>query len=855
MMQQYLRIKAQNQDNLLFYRMGDFYELFYDDARHAADILDITLTARGKSAGQPIPMCGIPFHAVDRYLVKLVEKGLSVAICEQIGDPSSTKGPVERQVVRIITPGTASDEALLDDHKDNCLMAICADQKVITFGLAFMDINSGRFVLTEVNGKDALLTEIERIKPAEILLSEELRQVHALVSHPAKRERPVWEFELDNAIRMLTQHFNTRDLTAFDCQDMHIALQAAGCLLQYAKETQKRELPHIRGIRVEQLSDSVILDAASRRNLELDTNLAGGPDNTLVAIMDNTSTTMGSRLMSRWVNRPLRDHQKLQSRQQVVAALIKDYNFETLSQLLQGIGDLERILARLGLRSARPRDLTRLRDSLLILPSLQELLRQIDTDSVQILSTRISLFPDQTSLLQRAIASNPPVVIREGGVIASDYDTELDELRNLSSNAGQYLVDLEVKEKERTGLSTLKVGFNRVHGYYIEVSKGQATKTLPAEYVRRQTLKNAERFITPELKAFEDKALSSKSKALAREKELYEALLDKLAEELSSLITSSEAIAELDVLNNFAERAVNLDYSQPTLVHEAGISIENGRHPVVEQVTEDSFVANDLYLNEQQKMLIITGPNMGGKSTYMRQTALILVLALCGSWVPASMARIGPIDRIFTRIGSSDDLAGGRSTFMVEMTETANILHNATPFSLVLMDEIGRGTSTFDGLSLAWAAAVYITEKLQAYTLFATHYFELTNLPDTYSNIANVHMDAIEYEEGIVFLHLVKSGAANQSYGLQVAQLAGIPDLVIGEARKKLTQLENEALPGRTQLTKTRQSSQTSQQDQGDLFGIPTHPAIEYLRLLNPDEITAKEALSILYELKNKTTE
>ncbi|MEE3300145.1 MAG: DNA mismatch repair protein MutS, partial [Pseudomonadota bacterium] len=452
MMQQYLRIKAQNQDNLLFYRMGDFYELFYDDARHAADILDITLTARGKSAGQPIPMCGIPFHAVDRYLVKLVEKGLSVAICEQIGDPSSTKGPVERQVVRIITPGTASDEALLDDHKDNCLMAIGADQKVITFGLAFMDINSGRFVLTEVNGKDALLTEIERIKPAEILLSEELRQVHALVSHPAKRERPVWEFELDNAIRMLTQHFNTRDLTAFDCQDMHIALQAAGCLLQYAKETQKRELPHIRGIRVEQLSDSVILDAASRRNLELDTNLAGGPDNTLVAIMDNTSTTMGSRLMSRWVNRPLRDHQKLQSRQQVVAALIKDYNFETLSQLLQGIGDLERILARLGLRSARPRDLTRLRDSLLILPSLQKLLRQIDTDSVQILSTRISLFPDQTSLLQRAISSNPPVVIREGGVIASDYDTELDELRNLSSNAGQYLVDLEVKEKERTGL-------------------------------------------------------------------------------------------------------------------------------------------------------------------------------------------------------------------------------------------------------------------------------------------------------------------------------------------------------------------------------------------------------------------
>ncbi len=855
MMQQYLRIKAQHQDNLLFYRMGDFYELFYGDAKAAADMLDITLTARGKSAGQPIPMCGIPFHAVDRYLGKLVDTGVSVAICEQIGDPTSTKGLVERQVVRIITPGTVSDEALLDENKDSCLMAAYVDQQSVTYGLALMDINSGRFVLSEVNGEDTFLNEIERIKPAEILLSEESNHAYASLNHPAKRKRPVWEFELDNAVRLLAQHFNTRDLAAFDCQDMHIAIQAAGCLLQYAKETQKRELPHIQGIRVEKLNDSVVLDAASRRNLELDTNLSGGHDNTLVAIMDNTSTTMGSRLLTRWINRPLRHRQKLQSRQDVVAALIEDYHFEDVGQHLRKIGDLERILARLGMRSARPRDLARFRESLLALPALQKSLEEIDSKAVHQLSSRIALFPEQTSLLERAITENPPVVIREGGVIATGYDIELDKLRDLSSNAGQYLVDLEVREKERTGLSTLKVGFNRVHGYYIEVSKGQSKNELPAEYVRRQTLKNAERYITPELKEFEDKALSSKSKALAREKDLYDALLDKLAEELGRLIISAEAIAELDVLNNFAERAANLDYTQPTLVDEPGIIIENGRHPVVEQAIEDTFVANDLCLNDQQKMLIITGPNMGGKSTYMRQTALIVLLALCGSWVPASMARIGPIDRIFTRIGSSDDLAGGRSTFMVEMTETANILHNATPLSLVLMDEVGRGTSTFDGLSLAWAAALYIAEKLQAYTLFATHYFELTSLPASYENIVNVHMDAIEHDDGIVFLHALKSGPANQSYGLQVAKLAGIPLSVITQAKNKLTQLENESLTGSIQQEQKSQSGQTNQRAQGDLFGLKSPPAIEYLKRLNPDEITAKEALSILYELKNKTAE
>ncbi len=853
MMQQYLRIKAQNQDNLLFYRMGDFYELFYDDAKIAADILDITLTARGKSAGNPIPMCGIPFHAVDRYLAKLVEARVSVAICEQIGDPATSKGPVEREVIRVITPGTVSDEALLDERRDNCLLAISATEisktkdSDLQYGIAYMNISSGRFVLSQVIGIDALFTEIERIKPAELLISDDLIEVETKLDNPALQKRPVWEFEFSNANRILCEHFNTRDLSAFDCADLNTAVQAAGCLIQYARETQKSELPHIQGIQVEQLSDSVILDAASRRNLEIDTNLVGGRQNTLLSVMDTTSTSMGCRLLSRWLNRPLRNKTLLETRQQAVSCLMTDYRFEPIAELLKGIGDLERILARLGLRSARPRDLAKLRDSYELLPELQNSLMEIKDDSVAPIAKRISSFPEQTSLLQKAIEENPPVVIREGGVIAEGYDDALDELRNLSTNAGQYLIDLELREKERTGLSTLKVGFNRVHGYYIEMSKGQAETELPAEYVRRQTLKNAERFITPELKKFEDKVLSAKSKALTREKALYEGLLDLLAEDLAKLITSAEAIAELDVLNCFAERAINLNYVRPMLSTEPELIIEEGRHPVVETVLTEDFVANDLCLNNQQKMLIITGPNMGGKSTYMRQTALIVLLAMCGSYVPAAAANVGPIDRIFTRIGSSDDLAGGRSTFMVEMSETANILHNSTPNSLVLMDEIGRGTSTFDGLSLAWAAGVYIAEKLSAFTLFATHYFELTSLPNSYDNIINVHLDAIEHDNGIVFLHAVKSGPANQSYGLEVAQLAGIPTPVIDKARDKLSQLEANA------GTEIQEASNLQFPNQVDLFGSAPHPVVEFLEKLNPDEITAKEALSILYELKNKT--
>jgi len=839
-MQQYMRIKAEQQDSLLFYRMGDFYELFYQDAEVAADILDITLTARGKSAGEPIPMCGIPFHAADRYLAKLVEAGKSVAICEQIGDPATSKGPVERQVVRIITPGTVSDEALLKERQDNLLLAITGNND--SFGLAWINIAGGRFVINEVSGREALQSELERLKPAEVLINEEIVVDSLLPTAFASRRRPPWEFELDNAHRSLTRHFGTRDLTSFQCEDLQLGIQAAGCLLGYAKETQRNELPHIQSLQVERQNDSVVLDAATRRNLEIDTNLSGGRQYTLLSVVDRCATTMGSRLLLRWLNRPLQDFQKLRRRQQAIASLIDQYYFEALHEQLKQIGDQERILARVALRSARPRDLARLRDGLLSLPALQDSLRPISSPLLEQLAGNIAEFPTLSSLLERSIIDNPPVVIREGGVIAEGFDPELDELRNLSANAGQYLVDLEVQEKERTGIATLKVGFNRVHGYYIEISKAQSDAA-PAEYIRRQTLKNAERFITPELKEFEDKVLSAKSKALSREKILYDEILEMLAENLAELQACAAALAELDVLCNFAERALNLDYCQPELAEQPGIVIDQGRHPVVEEVLESNFVPNDLALEDQRRMLIITGPNMGGKSTYMRQTALIVLLALTGSYVPANSVKLGPVDRIFTRIGSSDDLAGGRSTFMVEMTETANILHNATSRSLVLMDEIGRGTSTFDGLSLAWASAVYIAEQLRAFTLFATHYFELTALAGSYDAIDNVHLDATEHQHGLVFLHAVKEGPANQSYGLQVAQLAGIPRTVIARARERLHNLEQDSISHHGAL-------QPQQPFQNELFAKQEHPVLQKLAQIDPDDLTAREALQLLYELK-----
>ena len=851
MMQQFMRIKAQHKDCLLFYRMGDFYELFYEDARIAAGILDITLTARGKSAGQPIPMCGIPYHAADRYLARLVEAGVSVAICEQIGDPETSKGPVEREVVRIITPGTVTDEALLNEKQDNILLALTGRQDrgnpdSMRYGLAWMNIAGGRFLLGEVTGKEALLGELERIRPAEILVNSDLPDILKPGSRAALRRRNPWEFDIDGAVRALTGHFGTRDLSPFGCEALPLATQAAGCLLQYARETQRGELPHLQSLQIEQPDDAVILDAASRRNLELDTSLSGGRQHTLVAVMDRCATAMGSRLLVRWLHRPLRNQEQLMLRQGAVAQLLDNYGHEAVRGLLKDIGDMERILARVALGSARPRDLARLRDSLAVLPALQQGLAGFADAQLTRLAQRIREFPGQLSLLTRALEENPPVVIREGGVIATGYDAELDELRNLSANAGQFLIDMELQEKQATGITTLKVGFNRVHGYYIEVSKAQAG-AVPSSYMRRQTLKNAERFITPRLKEFEDKVLSARSKSLAREKALYEDLIGQLATELSALQESAAAIAELDVLTCFAERAATLDLCAPQLVQEPGITIEQGRHPVVEQVLDEAFVANDLELDDQRRMLIITGPNMGGKSTYMRQTALIVLLAYTGSYVPARSARIGVVDRIFTRIGSSDDLAGGRSTFMVEMTETANILHNATANSLVLMDEIGRGTSTFDGLSLAWATAVHIARHIRAYTLFATHYFELTALADNHEGIGNVHLEAIEHQQGIVFLHAVKPGPANQSYGLQVAQLAGIPRQVIVQARQKLASLETSAV---SSSEATAASPGTPYQ--AELFTPAEHPVVTRLRELNLDELTARQALELLYQLQQK---
>ena len=864
MMRQYLGLKAQHPNELLFYRMGDFYELFFSDARTASKILDITLTSRGKSDGKDIPMCGIPFHAADRYLARLVEAGVSVAICEQIGDPATSKGPVERQVVRIITPGTLSDEALLNERADRILMAVSGRRPAdgsACFGLAWLDVSSGRFAVAEVDSTEAMLAEIERIRPAELLINEEVHELQALESRQGSRRRPLWEFDEDSARRALNQHFGTRDLNGFGCENLSLALEAAGCLLAYARETQRSQLPHIQGITLEQPGEALILDAASRRNLELDRNLGGGSDNTLLSVLDHTATAMGGRLMNRWLHRPLRDREVLRLRQHVVATLVDQYRFEQLHPLLHEIGDIERILARVGLRSARPRDLARLRDALLALPRLQTCLQQIidraDSPRLGVLQAQIAEYPALAELLQRAIQDNPPVVIREGGVIAEGYDADLDELRNLSSNAAQFLIDLESRERARTGMNTLKVGYNRVHGYFIELSKQQG-QSVPADYQRRQTLKNAERFITPELKTFEDKVLSANSKALSREKELYDALLETVAADLNALLLSAAALAELDVLNTFAERARTLDFSQPELVEEPCIHIEQGRHPVVEQVCEGVFVANDVHLDEERQMLIITGPNMGGKSTYMRQTALIVLLAFTGCFVPARSARIGPVDRIFTRIGSSDDLAGGRSTFMVEMTETANILHNATAQSLVLMDEVGRGTSTFDGLSLAWASAVHIADRLQARTLFATHYFELTALPERFPNIANVHLDASEHQDGIVFLHAVRPGPANQSYGLQVAQLAGVPLAVIEQARDKLRQLEQESLlaasasAGPTPASLEQGAPRPSTPVQSELFApLDPHPVLRELEEIDPDSLTPREALALLYTLKS----
>jgi DNA mismatch repair protein MutS len=799
-------------------------------------------------------MAGVPVVTLDSYLAKLVRKGESVAICEQRGDPAKSKGPMEREVVRIVTPGTITDEALLEERSDNVLASVCGRES--RYGLAWLELSAGRFSVMELGSIAALEAEVERLHPREILFPDGAQPALARGSGDAGRSwraRPPWHFDTDAAVLALTEQFRTRDLAGYGCADKPVAVAAAGALLSFVRETQKSALPHLLAIGTEESDAALIMDPATRRNLELDESVNGFPALTLAGVFDRTATAMGARMLRRWLHRPLRDPGALRARYAAVAALLDRQRHMQTAEPLRAIGDLERILARIALRSARPRDLTQLRAALRVLPALRVALKAPAADS-GLLSELLALIGDhepEHALLQRALVDAPAHYLRDGGVIAQGFDAELDELRSIGGTTEQYLTDLELKERARSGLSSLKLGFNRVQGFFIEVNRSQADK-VPGDYVRRQTVKSAERFITPELKSFEDKVLGARDRALAREKALYEALLDTLCKTLPSLQASAAAIAQIDVLNCFAERATALDCTQPELVEEPTLRIEAGRHPVVERAGRDPFIPNDLHLDESRRMLIITGPNMGGKSTYMRQTALIVILAHIGCYVPARRAVLGPIDRIFTRIGASDDLAGGRSTFMLEMTETANILNNATPCSLVLMDEVGRGTSTFDGLSLAWACAAFIAEKIRAFTLFATHYFELTSLAAEAPGVANVHVEAVEHADQLVFLHSVKEGPANQSYGLQVAALAGIPKSVTSQARRYLTELERE-----------RDALRRHSSPQGELplshipaSSAPPEPApqesaaLAALRAADPDALSPRDALDLLFRLK-----
>jgi len=848
MMQQYLRIKAQHPDVLLFYRMGDFYEMFYDDARRAAQLLDIALTQRGASAGAPIPMAGVPAVTLDGYLAKLVRKGESVAICEQRGDPGKTKGPMEREVVRIVTPGTITDEALLEERRDTLLASVL--ERDGSYGLAWLDLSAGRFCVMQLSGFAALDAEVERLRPAEILLPDDAAAMLDQSSSSAlnSRLRAPWHFDLDSATRALNEQFKTKDLAGFGCADKPLGVAAAGALLAYVKETQKSALPHLLSMSTEDREAALIMDPATRRNLELDVSLAGNPELTLAGVFDHTATPMGGRLLRRWLHRPVRDPELLRVRYDAVTTLIADARYPKITDALHAVGDLERILARVALRSARPRDLTQLRAALATLPQLLLLLKELNSPLLRELTGQMSEHRDEHALLSKAVVESPPHHLRDGGVIAPGFDAELDELRLLGSDTEAFMLELERRERERTGLSSLKLGFNRVQGFFIEVNRSQAD-AVPADYLRRQTVKSAERFITPELKSLEDKVLGARDRALARERSLYERLLDSLSMQLKTLQATAASMAQIDVLNNFAERAVTLDCVKPELVSEPSFHIEAGRHPVVERASGEPFIPNDMKLDDSRRMLIITGPNMGGKSTYMRQTALIAILAHIGCFVPAKRALIGPLDRIFTRIGASDDLAGGRSTFMLEMTETANILNNATDKSLVLMDEVGRGTSTFDGLSLAWACAAYIARQIRAFTLFATHYFELTSLAAEIPGVANVHVEALEHGERLVFLHSVKEGPASQSYGLQVAALAGVPKSVTTQARRYLTELERE-----------RDALRSFNSAQGELaLFVPSgaapavHPpsaALEELRAIDPNSLSPRAALDLVFRLR-----
>jgi DNA mismatch repair protein MutS len=831
-MQQYVRIKAEHPDILLFYRMGDFYELFYDDAQKAARLLDITLTARGASAGAPIPMAGVPYHAVEQYLAKLVKLGESVALCEQIGDVATAKGPVERKVTRIVTPGTLTDSELLDERAENVLLAVHLDKSAA--GLAWLSLASGELRVAEI-APPALANELRRIAPAEVLAADGVELDGFFVNRV-----PAWHFDFESGRRKLLEQLGAATLAGFGVEDLNPAIAACGALLEYARKTQGQALAHVNTVLAERAGQYLRMDAATRRNLEITETLRGEPAPTLLSLLDECATSMGSRLLRHWLHHPLRDREAVSARHEAVERL--DSAAPSVHGVLRRFADVERIAARIALKSARPRDLSALRDSLAQLPELAKAAPTQRNELLEQMLADLETPAESLSLLRSAIAAEPSAVLREGGVIADGHSADLDELRGLQTHAGEFLVSLEARERERTGIPNLRVAYNHVHGYYIEVTNAHAEK-IPIDYRRRQTLKNAERYITPELKAFEDKALSARDRALALEKSLYEALLEALAAHLPRLQRVARALAQLDVLCCFARVAAQRGYCRPVFSEAIGIEIEAGRHPVVESRIEQ-FIANDCRLSPARQLLLVTGPNMGGKSTYMRQVALIALMAHTGSFVPAKSARLGPLDQIFTRIGAADDLAAGASTFMVEMTESAAILHNATPTSLVLMDEVGRGTSTFDGLALAWAIARHLAERNQSLTLFATHYFELTRLALEYRQVANVHLDAVEHKDTVVFLHAVEEGPASQSYGLQVAGLAGVPKPVIRQARKYLEMLEEQSLV---------------RGGQNDLFAgagrkvepePPADPIRDELAKINPDELSPREALDLLYKLK-----
>ena len=851
-MRQYLRVKDEYPDTLLFYHMGDFYELFFDDAKKAAKLLDLTLTTRNHGKTDPVPMAGVPVHSIDTYLSKLVRLGESVVLCDQVGDPKASKGPVERKVTRVLTPGTLIEDSLLDENRDNLLAAVCLDGA--TAGIAVIELSTGHFTVKETRGSDERInSELHRLQPAEVLVQED-------VSLPydcrGLQKRPAWAFDRETCRRLLCEQMEVQSLDGFGCADMNAGIAAAGVLLQYLKETQKSLLPHVKALSVERDEAYLYLDAVSYACLEIDRPVpgsGGSENNTLVAIHDRTSTAMGARCLRRWFGQPLRNRKILRRRHDLIEELLACADLDSVRRLLKQCSDIERILSRLALNGARPRDFIGLRETLRLVPDIREHFTTLDCELAREFSAKIKPHPDVVGQLDRAIDDAPSATIRDGGVIKNGYDAELDKLRALSKGADGFLLELERRERARTHTANLKVGYNRVHGYYIEMPKSR-TQNAPEEYRRTQTLKNTERFTTSELKEHEHKVLSARERALAREKQLYQALVESFGPRVPPLQSCARALAAFDVLVTLTVCAELYRYKRPSLSDRPGIHIVAGRHPVVEHIPGTEFVPNDLHLDDARRMLIITGPNMGGKSTFMRQVAQIVLLAHVGAYVPAEEAVIGPIDRIFTRIGAFDDISSGRSTFMVEMTETADILNNASANSLVLMDEVGRGTSTFDGLSLAWACASHLAGVNRSFTLFATHYFELTALAGEQENVYNVHIDAMEHEEKIVFLHRVREGAASRSYGIQVARLAGIPDEVISQAKNKLEELEARQPPeGDTQIPLLPVSGPSVAEPKPEApNALPddVRAALDTLRGADPDETAPRRALEILYRLK-----